>query len=412
LTQNDAGGPVSDDRRRSRPVWATAALVERIFTETRRLEGEARIVGGAVRDWCSGAPVGDIDMAVNLPIERFAGHFDAIGVKVVETGLKFGTVTLIDGDTAIEVTQTRIDVETDGRHATVAHSTDWTADAMRRDFTVNALYLDAEGRVHDPLGGLADLRAGRLRFAGEADLRVREDALRMLRYCRFLPRFIKGGIDPEARRALTAHAALCQRLSGERVAHEMRRILVGAQLGMVVRLMHETELDVYAVGVPLDAARLGDLEPMEEPIFANMGWLAGLAVLMPSGAAETVARRLRLGRAESRLLSDIDRDISPSELDALNGGGWQKLAYFMGPNLPVRFAVQSFRQGRLPDDSLLEVLRDWRRPVFPLRGADLLSHGVDNGPGVGQMLEQAERRWVASGFSLGKAALLSWLIGD
>ena len=151
-----------------------------IFAQAQALGGEARIVGGAVRDWLANHLVGDIDMAINLPIETVAGHMAACDMRVVETGLKHGTITLYDNHDQIELTQTRVDLETDGRHAIVLHDQDWARDAARRDFTINAIYLDSSGGIFDPLDGKADLQAGRLRFAGDAGLRVQEDALRMI----------------------------------------------------------------------------------------------------------------------------------------------------------------------------------------------------------------------------------------
>ena len=187
--------PASDPPLTPFPV---SPLAQRLFALAAAAGHEARIVGGAVRDWQAGFDIGDIDMAVAAPIEAFASRCRDAGLRVIETGLSHGTVTVaVDGD-AIEVTQTRVDLETDGRHALVGFSDDWQADARRRDFTINALYLDADGRVDDPLGGLADLRNGMLRFAGDAAQRVEEDALRMLRYCRFLPRFGGGSTDADA----------------------------------------------------------------------------------------------------------------------------------------------------------------------------------------------------------------------
>ena len=148
---------------------------------------EARIAGGAVRDWvASGCParfhIVDLDMAVASPIAEVSTILRIAGMRVVETGLSHGTVTLVEGGHTVELTQTRVDVETDGRHAVVAFSDDWKQDAARRDFTINALYIDSNGQLQDPLGGMADLQAGILRFVGDAHQRVAEDALRMLRY--------------------------------------------------------------------------------------------------------------------------------------------------------------------------------------------------------------------------------------
>ena len=394
------------------PDWATRPLLKRIFAAARACGGEARIVGGAVRDWLVGAPVHDIDMAVNLPIRDVAAHLAGDGIKIVETGKAFGTVTVIDRADKVELTQTRVDLETDGRHAVVAYNADWAADARRRDFTVNAIYLDAAGQIFDPLGGVADLRAGCLRFAGDAAQRVQEDALRMLRYCRFLPRFSHGGVDLDARAALQAHAALCQHLSGERVANELRQIMTAPSLSTVISLMHETSLDQHALGVRLSANSAIAAATLDQAVIATVGWTALLAAVMPVGAAETLALRLRLGRREAADLVRLDAGLDDAALAGLNGPSWQKAAYWCQPHTAALYVVQSLRNGIPPDGDRLDRLLSWEPPRYPLRGADLLSHGVDNGPGLGQMLGDAEARWVASGFRLEKAALLSWLIGD
>ena len=394
------------------PDWATRPLVKRIFAAARAGGGEARIVGGAVRDWLVGAPVHDIDMTVNLPIGDVAAHLVAEGIKTVETGIAFGTVTVVDRGDKVELTQTRVDLETDGRHAVVAHNADWAADARRRDFTVNAMYLDESGQIFDPLGGVADLRASCLRFAGDAAQRVQEDALRMLRYCRFLPRFSHGGIDPDARAALQAHAALCQHLSGERVAQELRQIMTAPSLSTVITLMHETALDQHALGVGLNVAPAIAAATLDQTVIATVGWTALLAAVMPVGAAETLALRLRLGRREAAELARLDAGLDKTALAGLNGPSWQKTAYWCQPYMAALYVVQSLRNGIAPDGDRLDKLVSWEPPRYPLRGADLLSHGVDNGPGLGQMLKDAESRWVRSNFTLAKPALLEWLFGN
>ncbi|MDA9022477.1 hypothetical protein N9I56_03270 [Alphaproteobacteria bacterium] len=407
----------SDDNFGGLPAWAQRPLVMQIFAQAQALGGEARIVGGAVRDWLANHPVGDIDMAINLPIETVAGHMVACNMRVVETGLKHGTITLYDDDDQIELTQTRVDLETDGRHAIVVHDQDWARDAVRRDFTINALYLDKSGGIFDPLDGKADLQAGRLRFAGDAGLRVQEDALRMIRYCRFLPRFAAMGIDPQAEMALREHASLCTGLSGERVANEMRRIMVGGRLKDVIGLMQETKIDQAALGLSLDPSRLAnddDIEAMIAGLGANVdfAWLVNLAVAIPVGSAALLAKRLRLSRAEERCLTRLDLGLGDDDMTRLGGARWRQAAYYLGDMAALLFAVQSWRDGHALDTSRLAELTVWTPPQNPICGADLLSHGVDNGPGLGQMLKEAEYRWVTSNFTLGKAALLEWLFGN
>ena len=388
-----------------------------IFAQAHALGGEARIVGGAVRDWLANYPVGDIDMAINLPIETVASHMVTCDVRVVETCLKHGTITLCDGDDQIELTQTRVDLETDGRHALVAHDQDWARDAARRDFTINALYLDSSGGIFDPLDGKADIQAGRLRFAGDAGLRVQEDALRMIRYCRFLPRFATTGIDPHAQTALRENASLCAGLSGERIANEMRRIMVGGGLKEVIGLMQDSKIDQAALGLSLDPSRLAnddEIGSMIAGLGANVvfAWLANLAVAMPSGSAVLLAKRLRLSRAEERCLTRLDLGLGHDDMKMLSGARWRQAVYYLGDMAALLFAVQSWRNGHVLDASRLAEFTLWTPPQNPICGADLLSHGVDNGPPIGQLLKEAERRWVASNFTLGKTTLLERLIGN
>jgi tRNA nucleotidyltransferase/poly(A) polymerase len=338
----------------------------------------------------------------------------ACDMRVVETGLKHGTITLYDDDDQIELTQTRVDLETDGRRAIVAHDQDWARDAARRDFTINAVYLGSSGGIFDPLDGKADLKAGRLRFAGDAGLRVQEDALRMIRYCRFLPRFAATGIDPHAQTALRKHASLCAGLSGERIANEMRRIMVGGGLKEAIGLMQDSKIDQAALGLSLDPSRLAnddEIGSMIAGLGANvdLAWLANLAVAMPSGSAALLAKRLRLSRAEERCLTRLDLGLGHDDMTMLSGARWRQAAYYLGDMTALLFAVQSWRNGHALDASRLAEFTTWTTPQNPICGADLLSHGVDNGPGMGQMLEDAERHWVKSNFSLGKATLLEWL---
>jgi tRNA nucleotidyltransferase/poly(A) polymerase len=388
-----------------------------IFAQAQTLGGEARIVGGAVRDWLAGYPVGDIDMAINLPIETVASHMMACDMCVAETGMKHGTITLYDNDDQIELTQTRVDLETDGRHAIVAHDQDWVRDATRRDFTINALYLDSSGGIFDPLDGKADLQAGRLLFAGDAGLRVQEDALRIIRYCRFLPRFAATGIDPQAQTALRKHASKCAGLSGERIANEMRRIMVGGRLKDVIGLMQDTKIDQAALGLSFDPSRLANDDEIASMISGlsanvNFAWLVNLAVAMPSGSAALLAKRLRLSRAEERCLTRLDLGLGDDDMTMLSGARWRQVAYYLGDMAALLFAVQSWRNGHALDESRLAEFTSWTPPQNPICGADLLSHGVDNGPGLGHMLKQAETKWVESDFTLKKSALLEWLLGN
>ena len=390
-------------------------LAARIFAIAGAAGHEARIVGGAVRDWLAGHKIGDIDMAVAAPIDNVAALLRDAGLKVIDTGLDHGTVTVVEDGQHLELTQTRIDVETDGRHAVVAFSDDWAADAARRDFTINALYIDSAGQLEDPLGGQADLDAGILRFVGTARQRVEEDALRMLRYCRFLPRFGGAGTDDAALAALREQAGRAAGLSGERIASEMSRLLSGRGAAVAVGLLQDTGLAGAALGVTLQSGRL--TPERDQAVAAVFGddhpaWLVRLAVITRPGDAAGLAVRLRLSRRDSQLLCGLDADETGNDADSLTSDRWQQAAWQLrrADIMPAaRLVVASARAGRSIDSGHLARVAGWTPPDFPLTGADLLSQGVDSGPSLGEMLRAAERQWVARDFTPTRADLLAFL---
>lgn len=434
--------------RASIPRFPVPPLARRIFDIAEALDSEARIVGGVVRDWVldarssalaqsDGPPSpharsGDIDMSIACPIARAVDALRDAGLKIVETGLVHGTVTVIADGQTIELTQTRIDLDTDGRHAVIGFTDDWAEDARRRDFTVNALYITADGMLEDPLGGLADLAAGRLRFVGNAKTRITEDALRMLRYCRFLPRFGQTGIDDEALAAIGAMAAQAAHLSGERVAHECRRLFAAQAPLAGVRVMHESGLDEHALGLRLQPHLLKNLPPFDvlQQAFAATAasvWLLPFAVVLPAGAANTdaVIKRLRLSRAESRFLTSLDKHGSyiaeqglagESLADGdvpdrgLAGKDWHRPAWFLrrdGHDPAAIYLVQTARGGTPVSAGRLLDIAAWQPPQCPVTATDLLSHGVDKGPALGDMLCAIEHRWVMHDFTLTRAELLA-----
>ncbi len=374
-------------------------LAARLFDLARAEGYEARIVGGAVRDWLAGLPIGDIDMAVAAPIDAFADACRADGIRVIETGLSHGTVTVLSparpgganpdaasSDSAnagiggpIEGTQTRVDLETDGRHAVVGFSDDWKADASRRDFTINAIYIDADGQIDDPLGGRADLESGTLRFAGNAAQRVEE-----------------------------------ARLSGERVAAECRRLFGMDDGAAGIRLLQDTGIAAHALGTALEPghlAHLADKAGFDAGIDPHQAWLVRLAALTAPGRAPVLAQRLRLSRQDSRLLAGLDSGDSAQTVALLNGPDWQQGAYVMvrGQLPPAALlVVAAARCGRTAGPDHLAMLASWVPPEFPLAAADLLSHGVDKGPCLGEMLRAAEAHWVGQDFAPSRQDLIDF----
>ena len=393
------------------PSWAQRDAVRYIFDAAKRRGGEARIVGGAVRDWLAGFDVNEIDMAANLPIQVIADELQQNQcVKVINTGLDHGTVTVVCGKDTIELTQTRLDDEADGRHALVRFQDDWAKDAARRDFTINAIYLDADGKVFDPLNGQADLAIRRLRFVGKAADRVQEDALRMLRYCRFSIDYSDGNHDSEAIDALTSCAVLAERLSGERVTQELQKILSHERCASTINLLHQTGLDKTSLGCDLVVGSAPSNPQELRLVTAGSGWLVLLAAIIPQGDENVVLERLRLSRAEQKFCKQLAQSSPMQIFTQLSALNWRQSAFFMKSRAAAFYACAAWRLGSALDRQHYRALFQWQPPKFPVSGADLLSHGVDNGRALGQMLITAEALWVRSDFTMTKSALLAAVV--
>ncbi|MBW7055561.1 CCA tRNA nucleotidyltransferase [Paracoccus bogoriensis] len=348
----------------------------------------AWLVGGAIRNALLDEPVSDIDIATDALPETVVALAQAAGLRAVPTGIDHGTVTLIAEGRGFEVTTLRRDVATDGRHAVVAFSTDLAEDAARRDFTINALYADRAGRVLDPVGGLPDLAARRLRFVGDPDTRIREDYLRILRFFRF---FAQYGHEAQPL-ALEACARLrdgLTRIAPERVGAEMRKLLAARAPGASVALMARTGvLDLILPGA--NPQGLDALVAAEHAQDVAPDWLRRLAALVPGDPTAA----LRLSRNESRHLTRL-REAA--------GAGWSldEAGYRLKADEALDHALLH-HAGTLPPDWRARLDRAQASPL-PIRAADL--PGL-SGPALGQALRAAEGAWIASGFTLPVPALI------
>ncbi|MDA8249555.1 MAG: CCA tRNA nucleotidyltransferase [Rhodospirillales bacterium] len=346
---------------------------------------EARLVGGAVRDALAGRPVADVDLATPRPPADVMAALAAAGLKAVPTGIDHGTVTAVSGHRGFEVTTLRHDLSTDGRHAEVAFTDDWQADAARRDFTINAMSMAANGAVFDYFGGISDLRAGRVRFVGQAATRIAEDYLRILRFFRFWARYGAGAADAEAVAAIAAAVPGLRRLSAERVWMELKRILAAPDPRGAVALMQQ--LGVLAAVLPEGTAplRLAALVARGTPADPMLR----LAALL-DGDATALAVRLKLSAAERdrlRALRAAPALPPQADDDALR----RALA---GESREVLLGRVWLAGG---DADLLARLSAMPAPAFPLRGRDLRAAGVPAGPEMGALLRALRDWWLAGG---------------
>ena len=369
---------------------------------------EARFVGGSVRDALLGRPIGDIDIATPAAPERVVELLEKTGIKVVPTGLAHGTVTAVVPLRNFEITTLRRDVETYGRRARVAFDADWAADAARRDFTINAIFLAPDGTIDDPVGGLADLWARRVRFVGDPATRIAEDVLRLLRYYRFEARFGTGLGDEQARAACRAAAHLLPTLSGERVAQEFVKLLETRDPVAVLQMMQED--GVLAVALP-EARRLDRLRRLIEiePEADRLLRLAALIEVDREGAA-AVAARLRFSNAWRARLCGLS---PPWPVDPLGDARSQRRALH-------RLGVERYRdvvllmaaEGKVSRSRLTELLdlaRAWTSPVFPLAGRDVTALGIPPGERVGRLLATVRDWWEVGDFKADRAACLAYL---
>ena len=354
--------------------------------------GEARFVGGAVRDTLLGLDVADIDIATRHPPDAVVARLEAAGIKAIPTGIAHGTVTAVSQGTVVEVTTLRRDVATDGRHATVAFTDDWRADAARRDFTINALYADPlTGELFDWFGGIDDLAAGRVRFIGDPLARIGEDHLRILRFFRFLARF-GDAVDADGLAACAARANDLMALSRERIAAELLKLLVAPGAVAALRLMVGHGI-LRPVLPEIDAAGVERLERLAgREVAAQIAAdpIRRLAALLPRDPAvgEEVGARLKLSTMQRRRLvaAITDRRGSPYED-----------AYRHGQDAAIDRQLLAIEEDF---DAIVGArhLRSWTIPTLPLTGGAIVARGVAKGPEVARLLRQVEARWIAEGF--------------
>ncbi|MGE0725292.1 MAG: CCA tRNA nucleotidyltransferase [Alphaproteobacteria bacterium] len=394
--------------------WMSAPETRRLMAALTAEGGTARFVGGLVRDALLGRPVSDIDLATDLAPDLVMQRLAAAGLRAIPTGIDHGTVTAVVAGRHFEVTTLRRDVETDGRRARVAYTDDWAEDARRRDFTINALFADPDGTLYDPVGGLDDLPARRVRFVGDPARRIAEDVLRLLRYFRMLARFGSAEIDGPSRAACRAHAHLLPTLSGERIRGEVERILSVDDPRAALRLI---EADgILPPVLPMLAAfdrleRLVLVEPAPD-------WLRRLAALIAGGspAAAALAERLRLSRAEGDRLAAIVEPYDPRDLPADDRSCRDRL-YAIGHAAARDRALLAAADGLDRDGvaaTAVAALAVAERPVFPLAGRDALAAGVPPGPRVGALLDAVERWWIDAGYVADADACraqLRWQVG-
>ena len=405
----------------------------RVFDAIVQHGGRARYVGGIVRDALLKRDLVDVDIACDLRPEETRNALEKVGIRVIPTGLKHGTITAITDAGAYEITTLRVDVQTNGRHAEVAFTDSWLADAKRRDFTFNAIYCDPDGTVYDPFDGETDLREGRVRFIGVAEDRIVEDYLRILRFFRFQAWFGRPPVDPIGAEACRKGAHGLIDISAERIRDEMFKLLrskspagtVGDMIGfsiLPVILPQLARTDCLRIMQWLDSTALADPAITPDPLRR----LAALFVTGDDGtddnlaAAERLARQLRLSNEQTDRFAamvahaplidpglsceDIRRDLYRMGADAFRDA--VLLAWSTRASVPPRCSRTENEEWK----SLIDAAANWQPVRLPIQGRDILGAGlVAAGPQIGELLKQAEEYWLYRGFTPDQEELMTYL---
>jgi len=414
--------------------WLMRASTQRVFQALTAKGHEARAVGGCVRDSLLAAlthnetddprsgkvgEAADIDIATTSSPEETVRLAETAGLRTVPTGLAHGTITIIADATPYEVTTLRRDVETDGRHADVAFTSDWAVDAARRDFTINALYANPDGSLFDPLNALPDLRARRVRFVGDPHQRIREDYLRILRIFRFFARFGKGRPEHESLEACVSERAGLGRLSRERIGHEMLRLLVARGATSTLAVMAENGLLTEVLPVAPTIERFARYAALEEKLNLQAIHpamrLAALTIAVDENA-QRIGDALRLSNEQTRILvqwADALRrakDTGKERPDVDRTSILKRLLYRLGKDdyrrkilIDAALAADHLDFAEISHE--LNLPERWTPPRFPIAGHDLLALGMSPGPELGDCLSALEIDWITSDFSLTESQL-------
>lgn len=401
--------------RLDQPDWLTSAATKKVVAALEAARpGCARFVGGCVRNELMGRPVDDIDIATQLVPEDVIRALKAASIRAVPTGIEHGTVTAVCEGVPYEITTLRRDVETDGRRAVVAFTEDWQEDAMRRDFRCNALYAEPDGTVHDPVGGgIADAAKGRVIFIGDADQRLREDYLRILRFFRFNA-WYGAGLDKKGVEACMRQKDGLRQIAAERIWKELHKLLLADNPVAALRAMEETGVlpEVLPNAVPTD--RLTELVPLVHAAGVEPDPIARLMMLiMPlEDAAQSVSDLLRLSNVDRARLENwvtVRRSIGGK---ILAQNELRRAFYKHGTQAVLDYLIwrNPGNEGLSPFQirGLVVAATEWRRPDFPLKGADALEAGL-KGPAIGQALRAVEENWIASDFNIAREVLLKQL---
>ncbi len=353
--------------------------------------GDVRVAGGAVRNSLLGVPISDVDLATTMLPDDLIHVCKAAGFGVHPTGIDHGTVTVVNKGQPFEVTTLRLDVETDGRRAVVKFTDDWQADAMRRDFTINAMYCDASGKIYDYTTGYIDIQRKRVRFVGDSEARIKEDYLRILRFFRFHAWYGKGSPCPVGLAASVKLKSGLKKISAERIRQELLKLIVAPCAVDTLKVMAASGILKIIFPYTEEWRVIGRL-PMD----------AVLRLFVLAQKPSTLKDLLRLSNEESLRIENLSAapEVSPKLRDAVQ----RSMLYRLGAEtwtdaVHLSWAKSGATLTSAKWQALLDLPKLWPLPKFPLTGKDMIAVGLIPGPDMGAQLQALEDWWVASDFA-------------
>ena len=369
----------------------------------------SRIVGGYVRNYIRNIETKDIDIATKLTPDEVISLLSKAGIKTVPTGLSHGTISAFINDQTFEITTLRKDINYDGRHADIVFTDDWDADASRRDFTINAIYMNSDGDIYDPFDGISDLNSGTVKFIGDPEKRIKEDYLRILRYYRFLS-FYDSSVDNETRRLIKKNANSIVNLSSERIHTEFFKILDNDNSGKIINFMEEDGILELIFSNPVDIKTYNRMIDIDNELFFNQDTLLKFVTLIPKDIKKI--SNLKCFSFSNKEKKIIDLLInSKNEIKSYQSvREVRAILYKLGIDNFTRLTrlywakdkkISNISQWR----ALLAMGHSWKAPKFPVEAKDILLLGVPEGPLVGEILNEVENWWIDSDFIEDKASL-------
>ncbi|MDR1693707.1 MAG: CCA tRNA nucleotidyltransferase [Lactobacillaceae bacterium] len=381
----------------------------KLFRAVDNYGGILRFVGGCVRDAIVGIEGFDLDLATDLTPDELVEACQENDIKTVPIGIKYGTVGAVVNGQVLEITSLRKDIKTDGRHAIVEFTDDWSVDASRRDLTINAVYADENGNVFDYYNGISDLENGIVRFIGKPKNRIKEDYLRILRFFRFYSKFGKTEIDADALKACVENKDGLKNISMERVRDELQKILVTPNAVKTFKIMYENGIITDYMPYPKDLEALTFLTSwFDDTKYPNSEIRRMFIILNPDKkAAEKVSNMLKYSNKKKDYLIKLAAAKIAVE-DLLNEDNITKFVYLYGKEflidkLITSLALEKFKV--IDIEKRIENIKDAVVPIFPIRGKDLLALGAKDKK-IGELLDLLQDLWVRSSFTINRDELL------